>query len=230
MSNLIVFLFCISSVAWSQTPSTSSNTRPTFGMTGAATLTSNFVERGLTHTDGDPGLQGEFWFNFGPQFRLGLWGSNTSYDNASTTHFWLRGNADVKVDFSANTSMAIKYSENKYYRANNRNGNTVGLHFDFWGYKIIYDTDSNWEGTSANAVYAGIGKDFTTSSNLIWSNRGGYTMPEADGAKAFFDFRSGIGRKFKDIFLDGSVSYSSASGAFKERGELAFIFSASVAY
>lgn len=232
MLNLIVFLLLVPFSAWSQISglSSSSNSQPTFGLKGGATLTSNFVERGLTHTEGDPGLQGEFWFNFGPQFRLGLWGANVRYEEASTTHFWLRANADIKVDFSSETSMRIKYTENKFYRANNRNGSTIGLHFEFWGYRIVYDKDSNWEGTDDAAIYTGVGKDFAVSSDWIWTNDAGHTMPEGDGVKSFFDIRSGLGKKFKDIFLNGIVSYSTASGALKDRGKTAFILEAKVAF
>lgn len=208
----------------------SSSTKPTFGMRGGAVLASNFVEKGLTQTDGDPGLQGEFWFDFGSQFRMGLWGANVNYDSASGTHFWLKLNADIRVDFSSTSAMIIKYSDNKFYRSNNRDGNTVALHLDFSGYKVLYELESNWQATQARATYAGLGKDFSIWSNWTWFNQVGYTLPEADGVQSFLDIRSGIGKKLKDIFGIFSISYSTAQGDFKDQGALALILSAGVNY
>ncbi len=228
MSNFIVILILITTTAWAQ-KNREPAAAPTFGLSGSATLASNFVERGLTQTDADPGLQGDFWFNFGPQFRLGVWGANVNYENTATTHFWLRANADIRVDFSPEAAMFIKYSENSYYRANNRNGNTIGLHFDFWGYKISYEKDSNWEGTDKPAMHAGLGKDFSVFSSWLWMNTIGYTMPDAD-VDSYFHIRTGLGTQLKDIFLDLSVSYSTATDEFKDRGEMAFILRTAVTF
>ncbi len=210
--------------------SSGASTQPTYRLTGAATLASNFVEKGLTQTKGDPGLQTDFWFNFGSQFRMGLWGANVRYESTPTTHFWLKANADVKVDFSQNAKMNILYSENKYYKDNDRSGNTVGLHFDFWGWKIIYDMESNWEGTGQKATYAGAGKDAVVWNEYIWTNHAGYTMPEAEGITSYFDIRTGLGTKAKDFVLMGSLSMTTATGEIKDQGELAFILSATVGF
>lgn len=206
------------------------STQPTYRLTGAATLASNFVDKGLTQTKGDPGLQTDFWFNFGSQFRMGLWGANVRYDSTPTTHFWLKANADVKVDFSANAKMNIVYSENKYYKDNDRSGNLVGLHFDFWGWKIIYDMQSNWEGTGQKATYAAAETESPVWGEYIWANHAGYVMPEAEGVTSFFDIRTGLGTKAKDFVLMGSVSFSTATGEFKDQGQLAFILSATVGF
>jgi len=227
MFNLIVFLLLFSVSAWSQSSGSGS---PSFLMNGGATLATNFVEKGLTQTEGDPNLQGEFWFNFGPQFRLGLWGSNVRYEDASTSHFWLKLNGDIKVDFSGQTNMIIKYSMNKYYKSNNRDGNLIGIHFTFGTYKIIYDMDSNWEGSSDPATYFGVGKASPVGGDYIWTNMGGYTMPKVSGITAYFDVRSSIGKKFRNIFADAGISYANASGSIKDRAAMAIIFSAAVQY
>lgn len=226
MLNLIVILLLLAGEAWSQSSGSSS---PTFRMTGGANLASNFVEQGLTQTEQDPNLQGEFWFNFGPQFRLGLWGSNVRYDETPTTHFWLKGNADVKVDFSADSNMIIKYSQNKYFKSNDRDGNTIGVHLNLSGYQIIYETDSNWEGTGDSANYVALAKDTQMWGDYIWNLHAGYTMPSGD-VSSYFDARTGLGHKLKDIFVNGSVSYATLSGDLKDRGGVQFILSASVKF
>ncbi len=234
MSYKRFFLIFIASFFWvpylKAQSSGGAATQPTYRLSGAATLASNFVEKGLTQTKGDPGLQTDFWFNFGSQFRMGLWGANVRYDATPTTHFWLRANADVRVDFSGDSKMNIIYSENKYYKENNRNGNLVGVHFDFSGWKIIYDMESNWQGTGQKSSYAAAGKDSIVMDEYIWANRFGYTMPEAEGVNAFFDIRTGLGTKAKDFLLMGSISLTNAARAFKDQGKLAFIFSATVGF
>ena len=226
---LLLFLFSIYGFAQTSGSSTSS-TKPTFRMNGSAQLTSNYIEKGLTQTDGDPGLQADFWFNLGSQFRVGVWGANVSYDSASSSHFWLKMNADVRVDFSQTSNLIIKYSNNQFFRSNNRDGNTIGIHLDFSSYKVLYEIDSNWQGTQEGATYAGLGKDFPIWNTWVWANQGGYTIPEADGVQSFFHYETGLGKKFQDIFAIVSISYSNASGAFKDQGELAGFLSVNVDY
>jgi uncharacterized protein (TIGR02001 family) len=231
IKTILLFTFLFSVCGFAQTSgSSTSSTQPTFRMNGSAQLTSNYIEKGLTQTDGDPGLQADFWFNLGSQFRVGVWGANVSYDSASSTHFWLKANADVRVDFSQTSNLIIKYSNNQYFRSNNRDGNTIGVHLDFSGYKVLYEIDSNWQGTQDGATYAGLGKDFPIWNTWVWANQGGYTIPEADGVQSFFDYKTGLGKKFQDIFAIVSVSYSNASGSFKDQGELAGFLSVSVKY
>jgi uncharacterized protein (TIGR02001 family) len=224
---LLTFFAFLCEFAFAQSPGGSS-TQPTYRLNGGATLASNFVERGLTQTKNDPGVQSEFWFNLGSQFRIGLWGANVRYESTPTTHFWLRLNADLKVDFSENASMNILYKENKFFKSNDRDGNVVGLRLTFWKWKIIYDKESNWQGTQSEATYFGIGHEQTVWEDWTWSNSGGYLIPNAEGIASFFDVRTGLGIKAQDILLTGSVSYSTASGAFKDQGQLAFILSAQV--
>lgn len=199
-------------------------------MTGGATLSTNFVEKGLTQTEGDPNMQGDFWFNFGPQFRLGVWGSNVRYDETSTTHFWMKLNGDIKVDFSPETNMIIKYSDNKYFKSNNRDGNTIGIHFDFGGYKIFYDMDSNWEGSDGKATYFGVGKAVLMGGDWVWNNMGGYTMPKVDGVTSYFDIRSSFGKKLKNIFVEGVATYANAPGPLKDRAKTSVFLSATASY
>ena len=227
--SFLIFLFSIHAFAQSSGSSTPS-TQPTFRVNGSAQLTSNYIEKGLTQTDGDPGLQADFWFNLGSQFRVGVWGANVSYDSASSSHFWLKMNADVRVDFSQTSNLIIKYSNSQYFRPNNRDGDTMGVHLDFSGYKVIYEIDNNWQGTQSRTTYAGLGKDFPIWNTWVWANQGGYTIPEADGVQSFFDYKIGLGKKFQDIFAIASVSYSNASGAFKDQGELAGFLSVSVKF
>lgn len=203
------------------------NAPPTFHMTGSAELLSHYVEHGLSQTDKAPALQGSFWFNFGPQFRLGLWGSNVKFP-ASDANIVLKPTADIKVIFSPNTDLILKYSENKYYNSNERDGNTVGLHMLTFGYRITYEIWSNWEGTHTSANYFSLGKVMSLwGGSWKWDNEGGYTMLKADGFSNYFDVRTMLGYQVtSQIFVQGGLTATSSKDQFNGAGDYFLILSA----
>ena len=201
------------------------NTSPTFKMTGDVSLLSHYVEYGLSQSDKSPALQGSFWFNFGPQFRLGLWGSNTNFQN-SDDHFNLRANAEVKVDFSQTTNAVISYSESQYFKAGDHNGNIFGLHLNFRDVHVLFDHMSNWEGTKhASSRYA-FGIDFHPWNTWLWENEVGYNTPDVTTMNPYFDFKTGLGTKWGAIFFEGSLTATSAPGDLDGTGDIYFILSA----
>lgn len=149
MKNLL-FVFLFNAFALSAGAEGTGTNNATFKMEGQASLMSNYVEYGLTHTDKDPALQGQYLFNFGPQFRLGVWGSNISYPN-SETHLLLRVNAEIVILFSNESSMIIKVAQENYFKPETRNGMINGIHFNFYGYGIHYDDIYNFLGTEKEA-------------------------------------------------------------------------------
>lgn len=202
-----------------------SNNSPTFALSGDVALLSHYVEHGLSQSDKSPALQGAFWFNFGPQFRLGLWGSNTNYEN-SDDHFNLRINGDIKVDFSAANYMVISYSQSQYYNGGDRNGNIVGLHLHFGEYRVTYDMMSNWEGTDERSARLGFGKDTKVFGDWIWDNEAGYNSPEVSTISPYFDLRTALGTQWGPIFVEGSVTGTSAASDLNGAGDVFFILSA----
>ena len=188
-------------------------------------MLSHYVEYGLSQSDNSPALQGEFWFNFGPQFRLGAFATNTNFEN-SDDHFNLRGNAEVQVDFSATNKMIISYSHSQYYTAGDRNGNILGLHLHFGEYRILYDSMSNWEGTGSRNPRFAFGAEIPVFSSWIWDNEAGYNSPDVDELNPYFDLRTGIGSKFGSIFVEGSVTGTTASSELNGSGDIFFILSA----
>ncbi|MNT03854.1 putative bacterial protein [compost metagenome] len=202
------------------------NTSPTFKLSGDVSLLSHYVEYGLSQTDKDPSLQGSFWFNFGPQFRMGLWGSNVKFPGGDD-HFNLRLNADLKVDFSKESHAIIAYSQSQYYSNGDRNGNILGLHLKFGTYRVTYDGLSNWEGTDERSVRFGLGKDFDIFTTWKWLNEIGYNTPNVSNINPYFDLRTGIGTKAGVIFIQAAVSATSEPGQFNGAGDIFLILSAS---
>lgn len=202
------------------------NTSPTFQLSGDVSLLSHYVEYGLSQSDKSPALQGSFWFNFGPQFRLGLWGSNTNYEH-SDDHFNLRMNADIKVSFSSTTHLIITYSKSQYYNGGEHNGDLLGGHFHFGDYRIHYDNNSNWEGTENRSSRFAFGKVSNVFGTWKWDNEVGYNTPDVDTMNPYFDARAGLGTKWGVIFFEGALTGTSESSQFNGAGDFFFILSAS---
>ena len=202
-----------------------SGNSPTFAMTGDVALLSHYVEYGLSQSDHSPALQGSFWFNFGPQFRIGAFATNTNYEN-SDDHFNLRANAEIKVDFSSSNYMTIGYSHSQYYKDGDRNGNILGLHLHFGEYRILYDAMSNWEGTDARNPRFALGAEISVFSSWILDLEAGYNSPDIDTLDPYFDLRLSLGSKFGPIFLEGAVTGTSASSDLNGAGDVFFILSA----
>jgi uncharacterized protein (TIGR02001 family) len=200
---------------------------PTFKLSGAAELMNNYVNRGLTETDKDPALQAAFWFNFGPQFRMGLWGSNVGYEG-SETRFLLRANADVKISFSQTTSMNILIHNNNYFKPEGRNGWIYGAHIHMPPLKFILESESNWAGTLSQMNYFGLGYEVDLDERWKWPTQIGYSQIKSDSYSNYIDFRTGIHYKsgvnirYK---LDMTGLLNNAA-QFNGRGAYAFILAA----
>ncbi len=192
---------------------------PDFKMNGEVSLLSNYVEHGLTQTDKDPSLQGAFGFNFGPQFKMGIWGSNVNFD--STEHFLLKINAELKVQISTTTDFKLGYFSNQYFKTENRNGNTTYLVITSHGYRIRYEQNSNWEGTDERSTYYSFGKTFDLNQNWKWDNEVGYTMiSDVPSIENFFDLRTSFLYKGgSNIIYQISATGTSSPSQFHGQGD-----------
>lgn len=162
---------------------------PSFKMNGEVALLTNYVEHGLTQTNKDPSLQGAFGFNFGPQFKMGLWGSNVNY--ASSEHFLLKLNAELKVQLSLNTDFKLGYFNNRFFKSDLRNGSTTYLQVTTYGYRVRFESQSNWEGSSSSATYYSFGKIFDINASWKWDNEVGYTMiNDVPSMSNYFDVKT----------------------------------------
>ena len=199
---------------------------PTFKLSGGAELMTNYVHRGLTETEKDPALQASFWFNFGPQFRLGLWGTNVGYEG-SDTRFLLKMNADVKVNFSDTSHMIIMVSKNNYFKPEDRNGWTYGLHFGFSKYKVLIENETNWHATNSQLMYYAFGYEHDINEKWLWPSEVGYSQFRDDNYSNYFDFRTGIHYK-SSVNIRYKLYFTGATnaGQFDGRAAYAFILAA----
>lgn len=198
-------------------------------MEGLATLMTNYVDYGLTHSDKDPALQGQFWFNWGPQFRLGLWGTSVAYKH-SDTHFLLKINADLKIVFSPNADMTLKYSDAHYYKPETRDGNILGLHLNLFGYGVRYEMHSNFFGTEDAATSFAFTRTWDVFGSWKWENLLGYMMINGDALTNYFWYETYLGIKPGNIYYQIGGSYNSGASQFNGAGDLALLLKASVSF
>jgi hypothetical protein len=214
-----ILIFVIQSVAQS---AESEN----FKLAGDVELLSHYVEHGLSQSNKSPAIKGDFWFNMGPQFRLGIEGASVNYEGTSE-HFNLRLKADLKVDLSANVDARLNYTKSDYYDSSNRNGNDFGFHLRFWDYRVIYSSFSNWEGSSTKSARYGFATDWKVFTDWTWGNEVGYNTPSVSGKNTYFDLKTGIGNRWGPLFIEGSVTATSDPSQFDDgEGDLFFILSA----
>lgn len=193
-------------------------------VSGKASLQTNHVEKGLTQTNRDPGLQGSYILNLGQQFKMIIMGSNVSYEG-SESHLLLNLKGELTVDFSPNFKTKISYSDNHYYKPENRNGTTLGVQFLIFDYRVLYEYESNWEGTETGASYYSFGKEIKVFGDWIWDNEIGYNMLKDSSYQNYFDVRSMLGYKVQSIFYQLGATTTSSPSQFNGAGDLFFIAS-----
>lgn len=222
-------VFCLHAQA--QTPENAKTEVPTFKMSGEVGLLTNYVDHGLTQTNKDPSLQGAFSFNFGPQFKLGVWGSNVNFD--STEHFLLKLNAELKVVISATTDVRVGYFNNSYFKTETRDGGTTYFLITSHGYRIRYESNSNWNGTEEVSSYYSFGKVFDLTPNWKWDNEAGYTMiNDVDDMENYFDLRTSFLYKgSSNIIYQITATGTSAPSQFTNgQGDVFFLVGASTSF
>lgn len=224
---LSFWLFSLPLFAQQPAPASENAGAPSFKLTGGAELMTNYINRGLTETDKDPALQANFWFNFGPQFRMGLWGSNVGY-TGSDTRFLLKLNADIKINFSQATKMYIVVNNNNYFKPEGRNGWTYGLHLIMSNkYKVIVENETNWEKTGSQLTYFAFGYEYDITEKWKWPSQIGYSQIKVDNYSNYFDFRTGIHYKSSvNIRYKLDLTGTTNSSQFGSRGDYAYILAA----
>lgn len=206
--------------------STAGANSPSYKLSGDVSLLSHYVDNGLSQSNKSPSLQASFWFNMGPQFRLGLWGSNTNYENSSD-NFNLRLIADILVTFSATSDLRISYSQSQYYNTGDHNGNILGAHLKFYSdYHLLYESFSNWEATKSGASRIALGRRFSVLGNWLWTNELGYNTVSDAGINAYLDARTGLGTSWAQVFFEGSITGTSDASQFNGAGDFFLILSA----
>lgn len=211
---LLAVLFLISPVN-AQTKETKGD----YSIEGMTNILSHFVHHGLSQTQRDPSLQTSIYIPLGPQFRIGLWGSNVSYEGLNN-HIWLKVLFDLKIEFNKDVDFILGYDVNQFFKDKIRNGNTTRLGLNIFTYRIVYETESNWEGTETSSRHVGLGKAFKIYNNFEWDNELGYTMVEVTTLQSYFDLRSKISASYNKLDFHIAATATSNPGQFNGNGDI----------
>lgn len=195
------------------------DTKGDYTIEGDTTILSHFVHHGLSQTQRDPSLQTSILIPLGPQFRIGLWGSNVSYEG-SNNHIWLKVLFDLKIEFNKDVDFVIGYDINQFYKDKLRNGNTTRLSLNIFTYRIIYENESNWEGSETSSRYVGFGKAFKISNSFEWDNQLGYTMVEVETLQSYFDLKSKLSAVYNKLDFHIALTATSNPGQFNGNGDI----------
>ena len=187
---------------------------------GEATLTTNWVERGITQTDKGYAMQAGLGYRW-TYFKTGLWGSNIKLPDTSDS-LNLRLYLSYKFVFTNSADLTFRYDLNRYYQGGSRNGSIIGFDLNLFQYHILYERNDSWEGLGA-ATRVGFWKEWQVPYNLFVNLNTGYNMI-ADGSRAnYFDAKTLLSYKYADIVYSLGHSYNSQGSQYDGRGNM-FIF------
>jgi hypothetical protein len=163
--------------------------KPNHTFTGNLAVTSNYVFRGLTQTDGKPAIQGGFDFTLGNGFYLGAWMSNISWytdQNAAT--------ASAPVPLSSPGSVGAPYIP---FRSN-----SAHLEWDFYGgYKNTFATNWSYDLGIIEYYYPG-----------VYDNLGAYRRPDTTEIYAALGYKW-ISFKFSKAISAYTFGVNESKGA-----------------
>ncbi len=186
---LLIFVFC-TQTQWAQAEDRLKSNLATNQISGDVQLLTQYVERGLHMSDGNPAMNASFLYNLGSQVRMGFWGSNVSSLSAVDDNFWFKILAEFDVQFGTNLMAHVYISDDHFYKSDQRNGQRFGVNFNYYTYMFGFEWMSNFEGTHANAEYINFGKYFYYGNKIRYGGIVGYTLNTVRGVNSYFDLKA----------------------------------------
>lgn len=198
-------------------------TQPNYDISGYARLASNYVDRGLSFSNGNFAFNGAFLINLGSQFKLGFWGSNISKLNAADDNLWIKYIGEVLVNFQTSTDYIFYIHDDRFYKSSSRNGQRFGLKINYGRFAGLIESQTNYEGTRRNGYYAQVKHDKKITSDFGVQLGLGYTLQSSDTYKDYADF---IASTYYQLFKTGKVDLTlttpSNSSQFGDRSKPAY--------
>lgn len=208
----------------------SSSTTPSYKASIDAKIYSQFIDRGLAISDGNPAMNVSFLYNLGAQFRVGFWGSNISNVSSTDDNFWFKFIADVRVDFSNTSGFILYIHDDHFYKSSIRNGQSLGLRLNYNAYLAELEWMNNYQGTRTNAEYINFGRLWDYKMFKI-GGKGGYTIQSAEGYTNYFDLKA-LGQYMvaTNSVLEAGATTVIGASEFSERAKTGFYVSISLSY
>lgn len=197
--------------------------QPSYDVSGYARLTSNFVDRGLSMSNGGFAMNAAFLVNLGSQFKFGFWGSNISKLGNDDDNLWIKYVAEVFVDFQTNAKFLFYVHDDHYYKTQSRNGIRYGFKLDYGRFTGLLEWQSNFEGTGSSSYYSQLkfNKKYTDKTGVEVG--AGYTMEYSRRYSNYIDV-SGTGYylAFPNGRLEAGLTMPSNTSQFGSRSRLAY--------
>lgn len=216
---LVFFVFGFFYPASFSYAQSSKDSKPEYQIEGTTSILSHYVHHGLSQTNLDPSLQTTIFVTLGPQFRVGLWGSNVSYQGFDN-HILVKIPLELKLEFNRDVSLTIAYSVNQYFKSHIRDGTTTRLNLNVFDYLIIHELESNWEGTETKSKYFAFNKSFKLSADFNWENQLGYTVVGVENLQNYFDLMSAISGNANKLEYKFALTATSNAGQFSGKGDV----------
>jgi hypothetical protein len=184
-------------------------------------FTTNFIEKGLSQTEGYPAFQTTLGYKFGEQGILNFMGSNVAYPNQGS-HLLIRGSGSYQFIFTPNFKLKPFLFYNKYFKADGRDGMAYGLELNIFEYGFIYETEANFEATETPRTYFGFAKVWAFYWGTTLDVELGYSQVSATGLTSYFNLSPTLYYKINLYDLGAGLSYNSASSTYEGQGDLSY--------
>ena len=181
-------------------------------------ILSDYIRQGLTQTNHDPAFQTGVGYEFHPQLRVGIWGSNASYENENT-HLNFKTYFSYRLLFTQNSTLLVRYDLSNYYKATSRNGPVLSLDLILFSFHILYSKDDNWEGTDTEGSWVGVKKEFDFSAETALSVIVGYSQLDLATIDNYADAEIAYIYKLNPVKISAHLTGTSNSSQFHGRGD-----------
>lgn len=160
---------------------------PTYAVSGFARLTSNYIDRGLSYSNGGAAMNAAFLVNLGSQFKFGFWGTNISKLKNDDDNLWVKYIAEVLVEFQSNSKFVFYFHDDHFYKTQSLNGLRYGFRLDWGRISGLLEWQNNYEGTNASSYYSRVKFNKRYSDKAGIELGAGYTMEYSHEYKNYID-------------------------------------------
>jgi len=188
-------------------------------MYGEVSLSSNYVDKGLTQSNKTISVGAGAGYWFGNQGRIGMRANSVNYQGESA-NVELAGFGEYKFLFTPNADLRIRNDLVRYFSEGIRNKVIVLLDQNFFNYHILALREDNFEGTKTPRNWFAFHKDWIYSPSVQINTTVGYSMVE--NYNNYFDTRAGLTYLTGNLAISVFNTYVSAANQFNGRADMAY--------
>lgn len=176
-----------------------------------ATLTSDYLFRGVSQTDSSPAIQAGLNYDFANGFYTGAWASNVDFGDDANLEidgylgyaFEMQNGFSVDVLFNYYTYQGYPSEVDVDYSELILSASKGAFNYTF-GYAPSYGN------SDLNALYIGIDYSLSQWPNYDVTLHGGYSFGDAFDGSEYVDMNISVGREFEGYTVSGMLSTTDA--------------------